>query len=195
MRRATIQFLALVLLLPPAAEARTRGKKTPAPPRAAATQYKGCESLCADLNASIQRHPERLAMWLEDALVIREACVADIVAAAIDAVGNDPEKVRFILDTALHVAPSREAQILLAARQFRVPAAGTVVEPVEEIRRAVVPAPPTPPETPAGTDGAAIEVRRALQVERTEPTPIIEIRRAVVPVTASVGGSTGEKAR
>ncbi len=177
-----------LLFLPWAGEARTRGKATP---KAQATTYRGCAILCADLNASIQRHPERLAMWLEDALVIRESCVADIVTAAIDAVGNDPEKVRFILDTAIHVSPMRESQIRLAARQFRVPAAGQLAEPVEEIRRAVVPAAPQAPAEPS----TVVEVRRALWVHQKEPTPIIEVRRAVVPVTASVETPRKAKSR
>jgi hypothetical protein len=191
MRAAELLCFALLLLPFQAVEARTRSKKAPPPPKASATQYKSCEALCADLNASIQKHPERLVMWLEDALVIRESCVADIITAAMDAVGNDPTKVRFILDTAIHVAPARKSQILLAAQQFRVPAAARMAEQVEEVRRAVLPEAANPPPSPA----TVVEVRRALLVEAAEPTPIVEIRRAVVPVTASVVEAQEKKAR
>jgi hypothetical protein len=130
------------------------------------TRYRDCDTLCADLNAAIQRHPGRLGMWLEDALVIHESCAAEIVSSAIDAVGNQPELVRAILETAIHVAPRREQQIRLAARRFKIPAAAQWLEP---------PAP------------EIVEVRRALAADKPEPTPLEEVRRAVVPVTASAG--------
>jgi hypothetical protein len=114
------------------------------------------ETLCADLNASIQKHPERLVMWLEDALVINESCAGAIVTAAIDAVNNNPGQVRVILDTALRVTPHRARQIQAAADSFSVPSAMAMKEPVEEIRR-------------------------ALSAKVEEPQPIEEIRRAVVP--------------
>jgi hypothetical protein len=128
------------------------------------TRYRDCDTLCADLNAAIQRHPGRLGMWLEDALVIHESCAAEIVAAAIDAVDNQPELVRAILETAVHVAPRREQQIRLAARRFKIPAAAEWLEPKPQ---------------------EVVEVRRALAADKTEPTPLEEVRRAVVPVTAS----------
>jgi hypothetical protein len=127
------------------------------------------ETLCADLNASIQKHPDRLVMWLEDALVINESCAGDIVTAAIDAVNNDPAQVRVILDTALRVTPHRASQIQAAADSFSVPSAVAMKEPVEEIRRAVV------------TSAPVFEVRRALSAKGEEPQPIEEVRRAVVP--------------
>jgi len=139
---------------------------------AKASQYRDCETLCADLNLSIQRHPERLGMWLEDALVINESCAGEIVAAAMDAVGNQPGLVRTILETAIHTVPRREREIRDAARRFAVPSAKPMMEIVEEVRRAVVP----------GMLGRepAFEVRRALVPDKAEPMPIEEIRRAVV---------------
>lgn len=135
-------------------------------------QYRSCETLCADLHASIQKHPERLGMWLEDALVIHEDCVSEIVSAAMDAVGNDPESVRAIQETTLHVAPHRRQEIITALKHFKVPAALAWKELEEEVRRAVVPG----RETPAAE---TFEVRRALVPEAAEK-PIEEIRRAVI---------------
>jgi hypothetical protein len=131
------------------------------------------ETLCADLNASIQKHPERLVMWLEDALVINESCAGAIVTAAIDAVNNNPGQVRVILDTALRVTPHRARQIQAAADSFSVPSAVAMKEPVEEIRRAVV--------MNAPASEPVFEIRRALSAKVEEPQPIEEIRRAVVP--------------
>lgn len=131
------------------------------------------ETLCADLNASIQKHPERLVMCLEDALVINESCAGDIVTAAIDAVNNNPEQVRVILDTALRVTPHRARQIQVAADSFSVPSAVAMREPLEEIRRAVVASAPV--------SEPAFEIRRALSAKGEEPQPLEEIRRAVVP--------------
>lgn len=136
------------------------------------TRYRDCNTLCADLNASIQRHPARLGMWLEDALVIHESCAAEIVTAAIDAVGGQPELVRAILETAIHVAPRREQQIRLAARRFKIPAAAKWLEPKPQ---------------------EVVEVRRALAADKAEPTPLEEVRRAVVPVTASASPPTAER--
>jgi hypothetical protein len=135
-------------------------------------QYRSCETLCADLHASIQKHPERLGMWLEDALVIHENCVSEIVSAAMDAVGNDPESVRAIQETTLHVAPHRRQEIMTALKRFKVPAALAWTEPEEEVRRAVLPG----TETPAAE---TFEVRRAL-VPEAAAKPMEEIRRAVI---------------
>jgi len=140
-------------------------------------KYRGCETLCADLNAAIQKHPERLGMWLEDALVIQEDCVGEIVTAAMDAVGNDPESVRAIQETTLHVAPHRAREIRAAMQRFKIPSAVAFTEPEVEIRRAVVPG-KEPPEPPPET----VEIRRALAPEAEKPTPIEEVRRAVVVV-------------
>ena len=141
-------------------------------PAKRSTRYRDCDSLCADLNAAIQRTPGRLGMWLEDALVIHESCAAEIVAAAIDAVGNQPELVRAILETAVHVAPRREQQIRLAARRFKIPAAAEWLEPKPQ---------------------EVVEVRRALAADRADPTPLEEVRRAVVPVTASASPPKAER--
>lgn len=154
-------------------EASAQQKKRPP-----ASQYRDCGTLCADLHASIQRHPQRLGMWLEDALVIHESCAAEIVAAAMDAVSTEPELVRAILETAIHTAPNREKEIRLAAKRFTVPAAQPMTEPVEEIRRAVVMAAPE--------QETVVEVRRALLPDKVEPQPIEEIRRAVIAEDISV---------
>jgi hypothetical protein len=141
--------------------------------RAKATRYRGCETLCADLHLSIQRSPERLGMWLEDALVIQESCAEEIVAAAMDAVGNQPELVRAILETAIRTAPRREREIRTAVKRFSIPAATPMLEPQEEIRRAVV-------SGDSLVKQPAIEVRRALAPDQNQTVPIEEVRRAVI---------------
>lgn len=161
-----MRSVVLCLLMPAiAVQALAQPAKKP-------TRYSDCNTLCADLNASIQRHPARLGMWLEDALVIHESCAAEIVTAAIDAVGSQPELVRAILETAIHVAPRREQQIRLAARRFKIPAAAKWLEPKPQ---------------------EVVEVRRALAADKAEPTPLEEVRRAVVPVTASASPPTAER--
>lgn len=161
--RAILFLLLFGLSLSEAWAQRARSKPPPYTP----------ETLCADLNASIQKHPDRLVMWLEDALVINESCAGDIVTAAIDAVNNDPAQVRVILNTALRVTPHRAKQIQVAADNFSVPSAMVMKEPVEEIRRAVV--------SVGLASEPVFEIRRALSAKVEEPQPIEEVRRAVVP--------------
>lgn len=114
-----------------------------------------CDTLCANLHIAIQRHPDRLSMWLEDALVIQEACVRQIVETALDAVSNEPERVSTILRTAVLTAPAREQEIRAAIERFLIPAAVAYVGEAEEVRRALVP-------------------------DKVEATPIEEVRRAVI---------------
>jgi hypothetical protein len=155
--------------------------------RAQTSDHADCEGLCANLADSIQRHPGRLVMWLEDALVIRQSCAAQIVQAAMDAVGNEPRQVRLILETALNVAPQQSKQIQAAIHQFSIPSAIKAVEPVEEIRRAVVAA--TTEMEPM------IEVRRALSPQDASTQPLEEIRRAVLPPhTAAIQPMTSASA-
>lgn len=150
------------------------------PKGAKGMKYRDCASLCADLNAAIQKHPERLGMWLEDALVIHEDCVGEIVTAAMDAVGNEPEAVRAIQETTLHVAPHRAREIRAAMQRFKVPSALAWTEPEEEVRRAVVPGKAEPPSE-------TVEIRRALAPDAAKPTPIEEVRRAVVVAAPGPG--------
>lgn len=140
-------------------------------------KFRDCESLCAGLHASIQKYPERLGMWIEDALVIHEDCVSEIVTTAMDAVGNEPEAVRVIQETTLHVVPHRQREILTALKKFKIPSAVAWTEPEEEVRRAVVP-------TAEVKASDSFEVRRALAPELSQPTPIEEVRRAVVAAPA-----------
>lgn len=145
------------------------------PQRAKATPDQRCDKLCADLITSIQKHPARLGMWLEDALVINESCAVEIITAAMDAVNNDPEYVRIIEATALHVAPQRASQIRAALRKFTIPAAQAWEEPAQEIRRAIVPLQPD--------STGPLEVRRAIvpAAGKAAPEPPEEVRRALLP--------------
>ena len=114
-RGSFVLFCCLILMGAGAASAQTKAAK--------GMKFRDCSTLCGHMNEAIQKHPERLGMWLEDALVIQEDCVSEIVAAAMDAVGNEPEAVRAILETTLHVAPHRAREIRAAIQRFQVPAA------------------------------------------------------------------------
>lgn len=124
-------LLCLIFLLVPQAWAQP--SKTKKPPVT-------CESLCAELFASIRANPDHLVMRLEEALIIKESCAAELVTAAITAVNAEPALVDKIQKTAVDIAPSRQAVILAAVHQYKAPvvAAATPVV-VEEIRRAVLP--------------------------------------------------------
>ena len=159
----------------------------------AAKSALACESLCAELFASIRSDPAKLVMRLEEALVINEACSAEIVTAAMDAVNAEPAWVDKIMRTALDVVPQRAAAITAAVRNYAAtevaaaipvgnPNAGGAAAtapppepPVEgsvEIRRAELPdfAPPQP--------GPGEEVRRAELPLVSRSMPIVEVRRA-----------------
>jgi hypothetical protein len=117
-----------------------------------------CERLCGELFAAIRSNPDKLTMRLEEALVIKEDCAAELVTTAITAVNGEPTLVRKIQQTAVDMAPSREAVILAAVRGYREP-----------VVAAAIPA-------------AAVEVRRAeLPDAHTKPLPGEEIRRAQLP--------------
>ena len=141
-----------------------------------------CEQICNSLMASIERQPDTLVMRLEDALVMRESCAAEIVQAAMTAVAAQPALVDEIVRTAVKVAPSRRASILYAARHFQpmAPAALPFQEEVE-IRRAVIPAAASSPADASDV----VEVRRALPATPSAPAPpppsadAIEVRKAL----------------
>lgn len=119
-----------------------------------------CENLSAELFASIRANPVRMVMRLEEALIINEACAAELVSTAITAVDGEPTRVRIIQETALEVAPARRAVILAAVRDYRAPVVATAA-PV-----------------------ADVEIRRAeLPDVRSKPLPGEEIRRAQLPET------------
>lgn len=155
-----------------------------------------CESLCAELFASIRSDPEKMVMRLEEALVINEACSAEIVTAAIDAVNADPAWVDKIVKTALDVVPRRASAITAAVRNYTAtevaaaipvenpnvaaaaPASAAVAEGKVEIRRAELPE-VIPPRPAAGE-----EVRRAELPLANRRLPIVEVRRAELPAAA-----------
>lgn len=138
-----------------------------------------CETLCGELFNSIRMEPDKLVMRLEEALVIHESCAGDIVTAAIDAVNAEPNLVRKIVETAMDLAPAREAMITSAVKNYKAPVVVAAAEEQTEVRRAVIPdAAPVVPR-------AGEEVRRAELPLETRSIPIIEVRRA--EPAASVG--------
>jgi len=140
-------------------------------PQAKMWKPSSCESLCAELLQAIRAQPENLVMRLEDALVINESCVAEIVTAAMHAVQAEPSQVNRIMETALKVAPRRAATISQAIANYN-PAE---ISPPEEIRPAWIP------------NGSSfmlqVEIRRAeLPTGAAAPPVVEEVRRAVMPV-------------
>ncbi len=136
-----------------------------------------CETLCAELFASIRANPEKMVMRLEEALVIKESCAAEIVTAAIDAVNADPAMVRKIVQTATDVSPRKASMIAMAVKHYAAPI--HVVSAKEEIRRAE----PSSLVRPQALPGE--ELRRAEMPLMNQSIPIIEIRRATVPSVAA----------
>lgn len=150
-------LLCFLLLLVPQVQAQPSKTKLPVT----------CENLCQELFTAIRSNPDNLVMRLEEALIIKESCAAELVTTAITAVNEQPALVRKIQDTALDLAPSRQSVILAAVRNYKTPEVA-VAKPaaVEEIRRAVFE-----------------EVRRAeLPEHATVPArPGEEVRRAQLP--------------
>jgi hypothetical protein len=142
-----------------------------------------CEELCADLIAAIQRQPAMLEMRLEDALVMQEACAAELVSAAKYAVRDNPNQVSLILKTALKLAPQRTVAIRAALAYQRPILPEPVVQ--EEVRRAELPTGQTLQKkdkdrlaAELGDSSAPLEIRRAqLPDLRAE----FEVRSAEVP--------------
>lgn len=128
-----------------------------------------CEELCADLIAAIQRQPAMLEMRLEDALVMQEACAAELVGAAKYAVKDNPNQVSLILKTALKLAPQRTAAIRAALAYQRPVWPEPVVQ--EEVRRA---------ELPVGQMLQKKDKAR-LAAELGDSSAPLEIRRAQLP--------------
>jgi hypothetical protein len=191
-----IALLACVLLAP---DGRAQTAQAPK-----ARLWTTCDEVCLALTESIKAQPETLVMRLEDALVIRRECAAEIVAAAMNAVGPNRTLRDQIVQTALKIVPERSKTILYAARNHArfAPTVAEVDEekllssmvvvrkaiiPVEEVRRAELPAPaavtqapaPTPAPAPVVALAPAPEVRRAIRI--TPTAAVDEIRRAAVP--------------
>ncbi len=164
-----ICLFCLLALLTPQAQAQSVKSKPVAT---------GCEVLCAELFAAIRANPEKLVMRLEEALVIREACAAEIVTAAIDAVNAEPAMVRKIVETARDVVPGRSATITAAVKHYAAPA--VVANLHEEVRRVEL------PDAAKVKPLAGEEVRRAELPLVTRSIPIVEVRRAEPAANAQV---------
>lgn len=144
--------------------------EAPAQPVKSKAASIGCEVLCAELFAAIRANPEKMVMRLEEALIIREACAAEIVTAAIDAVNADPAMVRKIVETAMDVAPTRASMITSAVKHYSAPS--LVANVHEEVRRVELPDAVKVKTLPGE------EVRRAELPLVSRSMPIVEVRRA-----------------
>jgi hypothetical protein len=136
-----------------------------------------CETLCAELFTAIRANPEKLVMRVEEALVINESCVAEIVTAAMDAVNAEPAQVRKIVEAAMEVSPAKSAMITAAVQRYSAPELVAIVN--EEVR---------PAELPDLVKSKALpgeEVRRAELPLTTRSIPIVEVRRAELPAPAA----------
>lgn len=169
MRQLSTLFTGLMVLLIAQADATELRTKSRA-------RKVSCTALCAELGNLIRSDPDKLVMGLEDALVVSESCMAEIISTAIDAVNADPRRVRQIYETAVKVIPHRRDEAWQAVRRFTVPAALRLAQPVMEVRRAELPS--SQPET-------ALEVRRAQAPGADDDVPIPEVRRAEVPASST----------
>lgn len=141
-------LLSLVLLLVPQAWAQPA--KTKKPPVT-------CETLSAELFAAIRANPDNLVMRLEEALIIKESCAAELVSSAIAAVNAEPSLVLKIQQTAVGIAPSRQTVILAAVRSYKEPmVAAAIPVVVEEVRRAMLP------------EVTAVKARRGEEIRRAQ---------------------------
>lgn len=136
-----------------------------------------CESLTAELFAAIRANPAKLEMRLEEALIIRESCTAEIVTAAIDAVNADPALVQKIVKTAMDISPTKAALITSAVKHYQAPS--VAMAPVVEVRRAEPAVVSAAPQVLPGE-----ELRRAELPLETRSIPIVEVRKAEAPGTA-----------
>ena len=85
------------------------------------------EKLINDLVAGINAHPRKTVFYVEDAVVIDEKSVGDVVEAAIHAVHADAKTSAEIVRAATSIAPNRADSINAAARK--------AIEAESEIKR------------------------------------------------------------
>ena len=129
-----------------------------------------CEMLCDELFAAIRATPDKMVMRLEEALVIKESCAAELVKTAITAVNNEPEMVRKIQETALEIAPSRRASILAAVQSYKAEVVKVAVPVVvEEIRRAELP------------DVVVAKAHSGEEIRRAQLPDMMEMKLTAVP--------------
>ena len=75
-----------------------------------------CTGIAANVTAAITKEPTKVLMIIEDALVINENCVCEIIAAAISASKADQQLVTQIVQTAISVVPKQSATIMDCAK-------------------------------------------------------------------------------
>jgi len=163
-------FLSIVLLLAGGLEIHAQEEMA----RRAKPWVSPCETLCANLTQAIKERPDLMVMRLEDALVINEACAAEIVTAAIDAVRGNSTKVQQIMETAVKVAPSRSGIVMQAVHSY-IPLSRRAVVTEVEVRRAEIP-----------ENAPLFEIRRAEVATSVVSQPIEEVRRAEVPALRAI---------
>ncbi len=81
-----------------------------------ADSLKDCTGIAANVTAAVLKEPGKVLMIVEDALVINESCVCEIIAAAITASKADQQLVTQIVQTAISVVPKQSATIIDCAK-------------------------------------------------------------------------------
>lgn len=81
-----------------------------------ADSSKDCAGIAANVTAAVIKEPGKVLMIVEDALVINESCVCEIIAAAISASKADQQLVTQIVQTAIAVVPKQSSTIMDCAK-------------------------------------------------------------------------------
>ena len=90
----------------------------------AQTRKVDCSDVLAQLKRDFAARPGRLALAVEDALTVSEACACPIIQQAAELAGRDPVLTGELVAAALRVAPSAAATIVECALD-RVPEASS----------------------------------------------------------------------
>lgn len=77
---------------------------------------KDCAGIAADVTAAVIKEPGKVLMIIEDALVINESCVCEIIGAAIAASKADEQLVTQVVQTAISIVPKQSAVIMDCAK-------------------------------------------------------------------------------
>lgn len=96
-----------------------------------------CSEISSDVRVAVEKDPSKVLMVVEDALVINEACAADIVTSAITASKADSALAGQIVQTAVSVAP-KMAGVINEAANTLVPGLAAVAPTTEPVRPVTV---------------------------------------------------------
>ncbi|MDZ4289227.1 MAG: hypothetical protein U0984_14780 [Prosthecobacter sp.] len=127
-----------------------------------------CDDISRDVTAAILKDTDKTLMIVEDALVINEACAADIIRAAILASHADAALANQIVQTGISVAPKMAGVITDAANSV---APGAIVASSTEVTAVAVP-------TSSGKNMGKVVL----------PVITSEIEEEFAPVSSSIRG-------